>query len=109
MQALKKPYVRNDVERAFAALVARWHILKQPCRLASGDEMANVMKACILMNNMIVEARRDNYESGIYEAAESAADAAEVDSFTFVWQDPASLELGAAEHVQAWALKVAAR
>jgi Plant transposon protein len=101
--------VRKDVERAFEALVARWHILNQPCRLASRDEMAKVMKACILMNNMIVEARRDNYESGIYEAAESAADAAEVDSFTFVWQDRASLDLGAADHVQAWANKVAAR
>jgi Plant transposon protein len=94
--------VRKDVERAFAALVACWHILKQHCRLASRDEMANVMKACILMNNMIVEARRDNYESGIYEAAKSAADAAEVDSFTFVWQDvprlssvpPSTLKLG---------------
>jgi Plant transposon protein len=101
--------VRKVVERAFAALVARWHILKQPCRLASRDEMANVMKACILFNNMIVEACRDNYDSGIYEAAESAADAAEVGSFTFVWQDRSSLELGAAEHVQAWSSKVAAR
>jgi Plant transposon protein len=101
--------VRKDVDRAFAALVARWHILKQPCRLASRDEMANVMIACILMNKMIVETGRDNYESGIYEAAESAADAADVDSFTFVWQDRASLEPGAAEHVQAWAKKVAAR
>jgi Plant transposon protein len=72
--------VRKDVERAFAALVARWHILKQLYRLAKRDEMANVMKACILMNNMIVYARRDNYESGMYEAAESPADVAEVDS-----------------------------
>lgn len=102
--------VRKDVERAFAALVARWHILKQPCRLAKRDEMANVMKACILMNNMIVEARRNSYESGMYEAAESSADAAEVNSFTFAWQDRASFELGAAaEHVQAWANRVAAR
>jgi hypothetical protein len=52
--------VWKDAERAFAALVARWHILNQPFRLAKRDEMANVMKACILMNNMIVEARRDN-------------------------------------------------
>jgi glutathione S-transferase len=102
--------VRKDVEREFAALVARWHILKQPCRLTKRDEMANVMKACILMNNMIVEARRDNYESGMYEAAESSADAAEVDSFMFVWQDRASFEFGAAaEHVQAWVNRVAAR
>jgi Plant transposon protein len=44
--------VRKDVERAFAALVALWHILKQPFRLTKRDEMANVMKACILMYNM---------------------------------------------------------
>jgi Plant transposon protein len=101
--------VRKDVEREFAALVARWHILKQPCRLAKRDEMANVMKACILMNNMIVEASRANYESGMYAAAESSADAAEVDSFTFLWNDRASIELGTtAEHVQTWANRVAA-
>jgi hypothetical protein len=71
--------VRKNVQRAFAALVARWNILKQPCRLSKRDEMENVMKACILMKNMIVEARHIRYESGIYEAAESSADAAEVD------------------------------
>jgi Plant transposon protein len=32
--------VRKDVERAFAALVAGWHSLKQPCCLAKRDEMA---------------------------------------------------------------------
>jgi hypothetical protein len=36
------------------------------------------------MNNMIVEARHENYEYGMYEAAESSADAADVDSFTVV-------------------------
>jgi hypothetical protein len=57
------------------------------------------MKACIIINNMIVEAHRDNYELGKYEAAESSADAAEADSFTSVWQDRASIDLGtAAEH-----------
>jgi hypothetical protein len=72
--------------------------------------MANDMKACILMNNMIVEVRRDNYESGMYEAAESSAGAVEVDSLTFLWQDRASLKVGtAAEHVQDWANRVAAR
>jgi Plant transposon protein len=91
--------VQKDVERAFAALIARWHILMQPCRLSMRDEMANVMKACILMNNIIVEARRDNYESGMCEATESPADAAEVDSFMFVWQGRDLLELcAAAEH-----------
>jgi Plant transposon protein len=81
--------VRKGFERMFAAIVARWHILKQPCRLVKRDEMANVVKACILMNNMIVEARRDSYEPGMYEAAESPADAAEPNSFWFVWQDRA--------------------
>jgi quinol monooxygenase YgiN len=46
----------------------------------------------------------------MYEAAESSAEGAEVDSFTFVWKDRASFELVAAtEHVQAWANRVAAR
>jgi Plant transposon protein len=101
--------VRKGFERMFADIVARWHILMQPCRLANGDEIANVMKACILMKNMIVEVRRDSYDPGMYEAAESSADAAEPNSFWFVWQDRASLELGAAaEHVQAWTNRVAA-
>jgi Plant transposon protein len=91
--------VRKDVERVFATLVARWHILKQSCRLDKRDEMANAKKACILINKMIEEAHRDNYETGKYEAAESSADAAEADFFTSVWQGRASLELGtAAEH-----------
>jgi Plant transposon protein len=102
--------VRKDVERAIVEPVTSWHILKQPCRLSKRDEMANVMKSCILTNYMIVEARRNSYESGMYEAAESYSDAAEVDSFTFVWQERASSKLGAAtEHVQTWANRVAAR
>jgi Plant transposon protein len=37
--------VRKEDGRAFSALVARWHILKKPCRLSQRDEMVNVKKA----------------------------------------------------------------
>lgn len=33
--------------------------------------MTNVMKACIIMNNLVVERRRDNYESYLWRLATS--------------------------------------
>jgi hypothetical protein len=46
----------------------------------------------------------------MYEAADSSADDAEVDFFTFVWQYRDSFEIGAAtELVQAFSNRVAAR
>jgi Plant transposon protein len=110
MQALKKPYGRMMSGRLrLLSLVGTFHS-QQPCRLNKRDEMENVMKACILMNNMIVEAGRNSYESGMYEAADSSADDAQVDFFTFVWQYRDSFELGAAtELVQAFSNRFAAR
>lgn len=53
--------VRKDVERAFGVLVARWHILQRPARLWSRGDIKTVMKACIILHNMMVERRRDSY------------------------------------------------
>ncbi|CDF38544.1 unnamed protein product [Chondrus crispus] len=63
--------VRKDIERAFGVLVARFHILKAPCLLRDRTTMASVMRACIIMHNMVVESRRDDYESGHYNASAS--------------------------------------
>lgn len=57
--------VRKDVERAFGVLVARFHILTCGCRLWYKSDIQNVMKACVIIHKMVVEARRDNYESGM--------------------------------------------
>ena len=46
---------RKDVERAFGVLQARWHILATPSKLWFRDEMGIVIKACVILHNMIVE------------------------------------------------------
>jgi hypothetical protein len=46
---------RKDVERAFGVLQKRWRILAQPCRLWEKAHIRNVMYACIILHNMILE------------------------------------------------------
>lgn len=57
--------MHKDIERAFGVLTARFHILKRPSRLWYQEDIARVMKACIIIHNMIVEYRRDTYESSL--------------------------------------------
>ncbi|GMF55238.1 unnamed protein product [Phytophthora fragariaefolia] len=50
--------LRKDVARAFGVLQARWRILAVPCKLFSRLDMNKVMRACIIMHNMICEENR---------------------------------------------------
>ncbi|XP_047961995.1 uncharacterized protein LOC125206816 [Salvia hispanica] len=53
--ARKQEAARKDVERAFGVLQARWAILRCPARVWHGDDVANIMVACIILHNMIIE------------------------------------------------------
>ncbi|KAL1536226.1 hypothetical protein AAHA92_28909 [Salvia divinorum] len=46
---------RKDMERAFGVLQARWAVVKGPTRLFYPECIADLMYACIIMHNMIVE------------------------------------------------------
>ena len=46
---------RKDVERAFGVLQARWKIVKNPVRQWDLETISNIMMACIIMHNMIIE------------------------------------------------------
>ena len=46
---------RKDVERCFACLQARWHFVRNPCRMWEKERIRMVMYACIIMHNMILE------------------------------------------------------
>jgi hypothetical protein len=46
---------RKDVERAFGVLQARFAIVRGPAREWDAETLAAIMKACIIMHNLIVE------------------------------------------------------
>ena len=50
--------IRKDIERAFGILQARFKILVEACRQWYKEDMEYIMKACIIMHNMIVEDER---------------------------------------------------
>jgi hypothetical protein len=57
---------RKDVERTFGVLQSRWAIVRYPARTWSPERISNVMSACVIMHNMIVENEQDDsiYDQG---------------------------------------------
>lgn len=50
---------RKDVERCFGVIQARWSMIAYPCRLWNIYDNVDVMYACIIIHNMIIEDERD--------------------------------------------------
>uniref|UniRef100_A0A0D3ACX6 DDE Tnp4 domain-containing protein n=1 Tax=Brassica oleracea var. oleracea TaxID=109376 RepID=A0A0D3ACX6_BRAOL len=53
--------VRKDVERAFGVLQARFAIVKNQALLWDKIKIGKIMRACIILHNMIVEDERNGY------------------------------------------------
>ncbi|XP_076942235.1 uncharacterized protein LOC143612049 [Bidens hawaiensis] len=52
--------VRKDVERAFGVLQQRFAIIRGPSRMFKVSVLTNIMKACVILHNMIIEDERDD-------------------------------------------------
>ena len=50
---------RKDVERFFGVLQSRFAIVRQPGRIWDSETLALIMRACVIMHNMIVEDERN--------------------------------------------------
>jgi hypothetical protein len=59
MFAIEQEVCRKDMERAFGMLQSHWAIVWHPARTWSHETMWEVMTACVIMYNMIVEDERD--------------------------------------------------
>jgi hypothetical protein len=55
------------VERAFGVLQARFAIIRGPARGWNRETLINIMKACIIMHNMIIENERDTDDANEFE------------------------------------------
>uniref|UniRef100_A0A0D2ZTG1 Myb-like domain-containing protein n=1 Tax=Brassica oleracea var. oleracea TaxID=109376 RepID=A0A0D2ZTG1_BRAOL len=59
--AQQQEAVRKDVERTFGVLQARFAIVKNPALFGDKVKIGKIMRACIILHNMIVEDERDGY------------------------------------------------
>ena len=57
--AMKQESCRKDVERAFGVLQSRFAIIGGPSRFWNKHVLHDIMTACIIMHNMIIEDERD--------------------------------------------------
>ena len=56
---MKQEVCKKDVERAFAALQARFAIMAGPTRFWKKYVLHDIMSACIIMHNIIMEDEHD--------------------------------------------------
>ncbi|XP_050280653.1 uncharacterized protein LOC126721645 [Quercus robur] len=54
---------RKNVEHAFGVLQARFAIVRGPARFFYHETLQDIMKACIILHNMIIEDERDEAEA----------------------------------------------
>lgn len=52
--------IRKEIECAFGILQGRFHILTTGCRLWDRDAMGDVMKACVILHNLIIDYEKEH-------------------------------------------------
>uniref|UniRef100_A0A0D3AD44 Uncharacterized protein n=1 Tax=Brassica oleracea var. oleracea TaxID=109376 RepID=A0A0D3AD44_BRAOL len=83
---------RKDVERAFGVLQARFAIVRNPALLWEKEKISNIIRACIILHNMIVEEEQDGYiRYDISEFVEGETSRSSEVDFSFSTNMPSNL------------------
>jgi hypothetical protein len=63
--------IRKDIERCFGVIVSKFHILKNPVRYWHLPDICDILDCCVILHNMVVEARRDAtaFDDNAFQAA----------------------------------------
>lgn len=93
--AQKQEAKRKDIERAFGILQARFHILTTPCRLWDRDAMKTVIKACVILHNLIIDFENQNNMNSEY-----------INNTEHIPADPFQLEFPAGDYQPSYSEKV---
>jgi hypothetical protein len=75
MYAQRQESARKYVERAFGVLQKCWAIIRHPAWLWEREELADIMYACVILHNMIVQDERDSYgipDDNTYEQSQAS-------------------------------------
>jgi hypothetical protein len=59
LYSAKQESLRKDVECAFGVLQSRFDIVRRPARLWHREYVVNIMQACVILHNMIVEDEKE--------------------------------------------------
>ncbi|KAJ9544694.1 hypothetical protein OSB04_024401 [Centaurea solstitialis] len=51
----RQELARKDIERTFATLQSKWHMVKRPARVWTRTKLQEIMYTCIILHNMIRE------------------------------------------------------
>jgi len=72
--AEREESIMKDVKQAFGVLQAWFAIVRGPAHLMDQKEINVIMWACVILHNMIVNNKRDNYELAFdYDVVEKTA------------------------------------
>ncbi|XP_039778578.1 protein ALP1-like [Panicum virgatum] len=72
--AAQQESARKDIERAFGVLQARWAVVRGPAYGWDKRAIGEIMKACIIMHNMIVEDEGDGAMNTNFDSLGDLAD-----------------------------------
>lgn len=99
--AQQQERVRKDIECSFGVLISRFHILERPLRNWYLEDIKNLLHACVIISNMVTEAR-----AGKLTQEEEEAVAASPSGFPLFGRHQVTQEEAASEGVDLWAARV---